>query len=282
MTLNLTLKSVKKFRRKTIKYGGAKTKHKFSLSAKEFIPLGSVAPVASLAKPNATTNLSTNFSKISISNKSNKSNKTNYNYFTKLAIDSLKIKTLIENSVALDCEMVGIGAIRADGSTKSSLARVAICDFNGKRLYDKYVIPKEGLEAISDYRTEFSGITPEKLVRLDKDKHSYETVRAEVLKIITGKVIVGHGLKNDFTVLNLDIPPNKKWDSTEIDVFMKNHPYLKRAPRRLQEIAKEYAGNEIQMADKTGHSPLEDARAAMNLYRIFNSYPKINYKNMSK
>lgn len=276
MTLNLTQKSVKKIRRKTIKSGGAKTKSKFSFSAKEFIPSASVASVAPVAKPNAITNLSTNFSKISVSNKAN------YNYFTKLAIESLKIKTSIENSVALDCEMVGVGPIRADGSTKSSLARVAICDFNGKRLYDKYVIPKEGLEAISDYRTEFSGITPEKLVRLDKDNHSYEKVRAEVLKITAGKVIVGHGLKNDFTVLNLDIPPNRKWDSTEIDVFMKNHPYLKRAPRRLQEIAKEYAGNEIQMADKTGHSPLEDARAAMNLYRIFYSYPKINYKNMSK
>jgi hypothetical protein len=275
MTLNLTQKSVKRFRRKTIKSGGAKTKSMFSISAKEFIP--SVSSSAAKPKsPNVITNLSTNFSKISMSNKNN------YNYMTKLAIESLKIKTFIENSVGLDCEMVGVGAIRADGSRKSSLARVAICDFNGKRLYDKYVIPKEGLEGISDYRTEFSGITPEKLVRLDKDNHSFKKVRAEVIKIIADKIIVGHGLKNDFTVLNLDIPPNRKWDSTEIDIFMKNHPYLKRAPRRLQEIAKEYAGNEIQMADKTGHSPLEDARAAMNLYRIFYSYPKINYKNMSK
>lgn len=275
MTLNLTQKSVKRFRRKTIKSGGAKTKSMFSISAKEFIP--SVSSSAAKPKsPNVITNLSTNFSKISMSNKNN------YNYMTKLAIESLKIKTFIENSVALDCEMVGVGAIRADGSRKSSLARVAICDFNGKRLYDKYVIPKEGLEGISDYRTEFSGITPEKLVRLDKDNHSFKKVRAEVIKIIADKVIVGHGLKNDFTVLNLDIPSNRKWDSTEIDIFMKNHPYLKRAPRRLQEIAKEYAGNEIQMADKTGHSPLEDARAAMNLYRIFYSYPKVNYKNMSK
>jgi hypothetical protein len=275
MTLNLTQKSVKRFRRKTIKSGGAKTKSMFSISAKEFIP--SVSSSATKPKsPNVITNLSTNFSKISMSNKNN------YNYMTKLAIESLKIKTFIENSVGLDCEMVGVGAIRADGSRKSSLARVAICDFNGKRLYDKYVIPKEGLEGISDYRTEFSGITPEKLVRLDKDNHSFKKVRAEVIKIIADKIIVGHGLKNDFTVLNLDIPPNRKWDSTEIDIFMKNHPYLKRAPRRLQEIAKEYAGNEIQMADKTGHSPLEDARAAMNLYRIFYSYPKINYKNMSK
>jgi DNA polymerase III alpha subunit (gram-positive type) len=275
MTLNLTQKSVKRFRRKTIKSGGAKTKSMFSISAKEFIP--SVSSSAAKPKsPNVITNLSTNFSKISMSNKNN------YNYMTKLAIESLKIKTIIENSVGLDCEMVGVGAIRADGSRKSSLARVAICDFNGKRLYDKYVIPKEGLEGISDYRTEFSGITPEKLVRLDKDNHSFKKVRAEVIKIIADKIIVGHGLKNDFTVLNLDIPPNRKWDSTEIDIFMKNHPYLKRAPRRLQEIAKEYAGNEIQMADKTGHSPLEDARAAMNLYRIFYSYPKINYKNMSK
>jgi hypothetical protein len=271
MSLNSTIKKNKRFRHKTAKSGGAKSKFKFSSSAKEFVPVS-----ASTTKPNAVNNLSSRMAAVSLTNKSG------MNFMTAMAIEALKIKTFVENAVAIDCEMVGVGPIKEDGTTKSSLARVAICDFNGKRLMDKFVIPKEGIEAISDYRTNYSGITPEKLVRLDKTKHSYEKVKAEVHKLVEGKVIVGHGLINDFKVLDLEVPPNRKWDSTELDVFKKNHSTLIRAPRKLKEIAKEFAGNNIQLAERTGHSPLEDARAAMNLYRIFYSYPKVEYRNMTK
>lgn len=277
MSLNSTLKRSGRFRRKTAKSGGAKTKFKFSTSAKEFVPESvAAAPGAGAGTSNVVNNLTSRMGAVSLANKSG------MNFMTALAVEALKIKKFVENSVAIDCEMVGVGPVREDGTTKSSLARVAICDFNGKRLMDKYVIPKEGIDKISDYRTNFSGITPEKLTRLDKKRHSFEKVKGEVEKLIEGKVIVGHGLINDLKVLDLEIPSNRKWDSTELDIFKKNHPTLKRAPRKLKEIAKEFAGNNIQLPDREGHSPLEDARAAMNLYRIFNSYPKIEYRNMTK
>lgn len=278
MSLNSTIKKNRRFRRKTAKSGGAKSKFKFSTRATEFVPASSVAaaPGAGAGTSNVIGNLTSRMAAVSLGNKSG------MNFMTAMAIEALRIKTIIENAVAIDCEMVGVGPIRENGTTKSSLARVAICDFNGRRLMDKYVIPKEGLEAISDYRTNYSGITPEKLARLDKTKHSYEKVIEEVNRLVKDKIIVGHGLVNDFKVLGLEVPPNRKWDSTEIDVFKKNHPTLIRAPRRLKEIAKEFAGNNIQLADRTGHSPLEDARAAMNLYRVFYSYPKVEYRNMTK
>ena len=65
---------------------------------------------------------------------------------------------------------------------------------------------------------------------------------------------------------------------------MKDHPYIpgKKQAKKLKVIAKEFAGNSIQQETKTGHSPLEDARASMNLFRVSLFYPKVVYENMSK
>ena len=52
-------------------------------------------------------------------------------------------------------------------------------------------------------------------------------------------------------------------DSTELEVFKQDHPYRPgiRQARKLKVLAKEFADNNIQRADKRGHSPLEDARS---------------------
>ena len=59
-------------------------------------------------------------------------------------------------ALALDCEMVGVGA---DGK-ESALARISIVNHFGKCVYDKFVLPGE---EVTDYRTEFSGIRPHNL-----------------------------------------------------------------------------------------------------------------------
>lgn len=53
--------------------------------------------------------------------------------------------------VALDCEMVGVGP----GGVRSALARVAVVNAEGNVLLDVFVRPKE---AVTDYRTKFSGV----------------------------------------------------------------------------------------------------------------------------
>ena len=255
MSLNLTLKKFRRFRRKTIKSGGGNPNNK----------INTLTPLYS--------------STVSINNKSTVINNINSSKFMPLfASQWVKIKERIENAVAIDCEMVGVSPYN-----KSALAHVAIVDFNGKKIYDKYVIPIGGIESITDYRTDYSGITPAKLVRLDKTKHSFETIKREVHKILKDKIIVGHGLINDFKVLHYTPSKDMVWDSTLIDKYLQNHPYIpdKRQPRKLKAISKEFANNNIQKEDKTGHSPLEDARASMNLYRIAFLYPKIVYTNMS-
>uniref|UniRef100_A0A3Q0SNQ0 Exonuclease domain-containing protein n=1 Tax=Amphilophus citrinellus TaxID=61819 RepID=A0A3Q0SNQ0_AMPCI len=58
------------------------------------------------------------------------------------------------STVAIDCEMVGVGP---DGED-SILARVSIVNQFGKCIYDRYVKPTE---KVTDYRTAVSGIRPE-------------------------------------------------------------------------------------------------------------------------
>ena len=58
--------------------------------------------------------------------------------------------------VSLDCEMVGTGAT----GDFSMLARCSIVNHHGNVLYDSYVAP---MDKITDYRTKFSGITPQHL-----------------------------------------------------------------------------------------------------------------------
>ena len=58
--------------------------------------------------------------------------------------------------IAIDCEMVGVGYM----GKESALARISIVDYYGVTLIDKYVKPKR---KITDYRTRYSGITPDHL-----------------------------------------------------------------------------------------------------------------------
>jgi RNA exonuclease 4 len=209
-------------------------------------------------------------------------------YFTAIAtLSSLgnpKAKKEIEGAVALDCEMVGVGPIRTDSQGReyreSSLAHVVLVDFNGKEIYNKLVIPKEGIDKITDYRTFVSGVKEEDLTRLNPETHSYNKVISEVRKKLKGRVIVGHGLKSDFKVLDYKPAPNKVWDTAVIDQYMQDGSYIpklgrfQKEARKLKYLAKEFADNNIQVPGHS-HDPTEDARASLNLYRVFCGYPKL-------
>jgi hypothetical protein len=204
-------------------------------------------------------------------------------YFGMLALGKLsgnpEANNIIENALAIDCEMVGVGPLKYDnrGGTyrDSSLARVTIVDFKGKKRYDQYVIPKEGIAAITDYRTAISGIEPKHLERLIPSAHSYTKITDKVKELLKNRVIVGHGLKSDFNALDFKPEvPYMVWDTAKIDMFMKDVPGYGRGARKLKELIKEYANNNIQVEGKS-HSPLEDSKAAMSLYRIFFGYPKL-------
>lgn len=153
--------------------------------------------------------------------------------------------------VAMDCEMVGVG----DG-TESMLARVSIVNRHGNCVYDKYVKPRE---KVVDYRTAVSGIRPEHL----RDGEDFNIVQKEVADILKGRILIGHALKHDLSVLYLS-HPRKYWrDTSRYKPFRQlskgNTPSLKK-------LAHELLGKEIQAGE---HNSVEDARAAMHLYMLY-------------
>lgn len=99
--------------------------------------------------------------------------------------------------MAIDCEMVGVGR----GGKRSMLARCSIVNFRGQVLYDKYVKP---MEAVTDYRTEVSGIRPS---HLNSDAAiTFAQCQKEVASLLERRVLVGHSISNDLKSLLLSHP----------------------------------------------------------------------------
>ena len=178
--------------------------------------------------------------------------------------------------VALDCEMVGVGPHGLD----SALARVCIIDWNKTILLDTYV---QVNQEITDYRTFVSGIREE---HLSKDvAMEFEECRSIVLELIRNKIVIGHGLKSDFYVLDIHHPWQDIRDTAKYEPFMKqvqlvpcdnasvsssssssssSQPLFR--PRKLKELALNKLDRTIQISGHE-HCPLEDAGAALDLYK---------------
>ena len=153
--------------------------------------------------------------------------------------------------IAIDCEMVGVGPTP---DTDSALARISIVNYHGHQIYDSFVQTKE---AVTDYRTFVSGITPQLL----RSARTFEAVQADVAKLIDGKILVGHAIKNDLQALLLSHPKRDIRDTSRHPAFRQlaggKSPSLKK-------LAREVLGADIQGG---AHSSIEDARATMLLFR---------------
>ena len=159
--------------------------------------------------------------------------------------------------VALDCEMVGTGP----QGNQSAVARVTLVGWDGDLIFDEFVRPEE---PVTDYRTFVSGITPEDLQNAPL---SLEICRERLSDLLEGRVLVGHGLKNDMKALGMSHPWYMTRDTAKYEPFMQvrfDDGIL--WPRKLKDLAKEKLNRVIQVPDKP-HSPFEDAATAMDLYR---------------
>jgi len=175
--------------------------------------------------------------------------------------------------VALDCEMVGTGR----NGERSSLARVTLIDWEGNALIDTYVVQKL---PVTDYRTFISGITKE---NLDGASMTVEQCREQVSRLLYNRILVGHGLKNDLDVLGINQPWWLTRDTATYLPFMKKRVNnLAWWPRKLKELACEKLEREIQVFGKP-HSPIEDALAALDLYKTVQSeWEKEIYSSLMK
>jgi len=208
-----------------------------------------------------------------------KSNNNNNKNQTRTVEEEEKCR---DRYVAMDCEMVGIGL----KGHQSMLARVTIIDWDCKTLLDTFVKPTS---EITDYRTFVSGIVPENLVETKESTASsssscdsssttsilnvslidIETCRQKVMKILQGKVLVGHALKNDLHALNITHPWYETRDTAKYEPFMKvrfDDGVL--WPRKLKDLVNEKLNNHenFQIPGKP-HSAYEDAKAALDVYR---------------
>lgn len=112
--------------------------------------------------------------------------------------------------IAMDCEMVGVGYDGYD----HMLARVSIVNKFGDCIYDKFV---KAREEVVDYRTEISGIRKEDMLKGE----DFNVVQKEVSEIIKGRILVGHSLKNDLSVLFLSHPKRNIRDTSRYKPFRK-------------------------------------------------------------
>ncbi|XP_054998474.1 apoptosis-enhancing nuclease isoform X2 [Sorex araneus] len=158
--------------------------------------------------------------------------------------------------VAIDCEMVGTGP----RGRVSELARCSVVSYHGDVLYDKYVRPER---PVTDFRSRWSGITQQHLSKAVP----FQVARKEVLKLLKGKVVVGHALHNDFQALKYAHPRSHTRDTTCVPSLLSPHGTPTRTRVSLKGLALELLHKKIQVGQH-GHSSVEDAATAMQLYRL--------------
>ncbi|NXI68655.1 AEN nuclease, partial [Anseranas semipalmata] len=158
--------------------------------------------------------------------------------------------------VAIDCEMVGTGP----RGRLSELARCTVVSYEGDVIYDKYVQPEL---PIVDYRTRWSGITKRHM----KNAIPFRAAQAEILKILKDKIVVGHAIHNDFQALKYFHPKDRTRDTSRIPLLNQKAGLPVRVSASLKSLAKHLLQKKIQIGCK-GHSSVEDAQTAMELYRL--------------
>ncbi|XP_028713459.1 interferon-stimulated 20 kDa exonuclease-like 2 [Peromyscus leucopus] len=158
--------------------------------------------------------------------------------------------------VALDCEMVGTGP----KGRVSSLARCSIVNYNGDVLYDEYVRPPCH---IVDYRTRWSGIRKSHMVNATP----FKIARSQILKILSGKVVVGHAIHNDYKALQYFHPKSLTRDTSQIPLLNRKAGCPENVTLSLKHLTKKLLSRDIQ-AGQSGHSSVEDAQATMELYKL--------------
>ena len=157
--------------------------------------------------------------------------------------------------IALDCEMVGTGP---PPHLDNVLARASLVNFHGEQIYDSYVQapPKVRIE---DYRTHVSGIKPHHLKA--GYARTFAEVQQDVAKLMEGRILVGHALRNDLSALMLSHPKRDLRDTSRHPKFRIDS---KGKPPALRNLARSELGLEIQTGE---HSSVEDARATMLLFQ---------------
>ncbi|KAK3827023.1 MAG: hypothetical protein J3R72DRAFT_405937 [Linnemannia gamsii] len=152
--------------------------------------------------------------------------------------------------IAMDCEM----CLTAEGS---ELTRISLLGEDGKVIYDELVLP---INPITDYLTQYSGMTEE---RLSGVKTRLADVQLKLKELITyDTILIGHSLENDMKVLKFAHP-------FIIDTSKAYH-HTRGPPSRpsLKWLAHRWLTRRIQNGGEKGHNSVEDALTCMDLIKL--------------
>uniref|UniRef100_A0A3B5L7T2 Exonuclease domain-containing protein n=1 Tax=Xiphophorus couchianus TaxID=32473 RepID=A0A3B5L7T2_9TELE len=158
--------------------------------------------------------------------------------------------------LAIDCEMVGAGP---KGSI-SQLARCSIVSYDGDVIYDKFIKPSM---YVTDFRTRWSGIRPRDLFKAIP----FAQARKEILRLLMGKIVIGHAVHNDFKALSYTHPAALTRDTSKIPLLNLKAGFGEKECASLKRLTKAIFNRDIQTGRK-GHSSVEDAKATMELYKV--------------
>ncbi|CBQ69014.1 related to PAN2-component of Pab1p-stimulated poly(A) ribonuclease [Sporisorium reilianum SRZ2] len=230
--------------------------------------------------------------------------------------------------VAIDAEFVALNQeeleIRSDGTrsvirpTKLSLARVSVVRGQGEKEGDAFIDDHiYTQEEVVDYLTKFSGILPGDLDP-KTSRHTVVPLKAAYKKlrllVDRGCIFIGHGLKKDFRIINIFVPPHQVIDTVDL-YHSANHPrrlslrflswFLLKvdiqsgasannqitaredaaasqskasgeghgAREAVESVAREAAGAG-STAVEGGHDSIEDALAALRLFRLYEVFER--------
>jgi len=140
------------------------------------------------------------------------------------------------------------------------LAKVALVDFRGNLLYSAFVAPTM---QVVDYRTSTTGIQAAHLT--NGSATPFATVQRAVADLLRGRIIIGHALWQDLSVLGLSHPAVSTRD---VGLYLPFRNAL-RAPSHvfdLPTLVSSFMQRRIQVARI---DPTENARAALDLYRSY-------------
>jgi len=149
---------------------------------------------------------------------------------------------------SIDCEMC------LTDSGEMELTRICVVDDKLEVVYHSLVKP---FNNITNYLTQYSGITKPMLEGVET---RLSDVQAELRRILPGDcILVGQSLNSDLNALKMMHP-------YVIDTsVIFNITGERRRKTKLSTLANIFLNLDIQTAGKKGHSPEEDAKAAMSL-----------------
>ena len=182
-------------------------------------------------------------------------------------------ETKSQNVVAIDCETVKCSpsedwpTVRSRAKEVTLAVHCALVDYNYKVLYEEFIRPPPNSDV-----TNWMGFHDDSYRERIKKSVLFSKAREEILNKLRGKIVVAHDFHHDFYSLNIkgkiqkkDIRDTSTCDMLRIKLLEISPDKSHNKRMKLKDLAKHILHKTIQKT--TPHNPVEDAMAAMELYR---------------